>query len=490
VLRAVTDRDAYANLLLPALLAERGLHGRDAALATELAYGTLRGRGSYDAVVAACSSRPLAAIDPALLDVLRLGTHQLLATRIGPHAAVATSVTLAREVAGGGAAGFANAVLRRVAARDLDSWIAAVAPDRAADPVGYLAVRTSHPGWIVAAVAESLGEEPVTGLPVTETALAANNTRPLVTLCAVPGLADPADLAARGCRAARWSPFGAYLDGGDPADVPEVAQGRAAVQDEASQLAALALARADPGPAPMITDDFPRIERDIVRDQGSQPVGTDADRGWLDRCAGPGGKARLLAGLAAGHGARLLAADVREHRARLVRDATAPAGAAVVVVSDGTRPAWRPASFDRVIADVPCSGLGALRRRPDARWRKTQADVAALGELQRALLRTAINAARPGGVIAYVTCSPHVAETRAVVGQVTAARDDVAVLDAPALLGEVPDLACPAQAGSGPTTPRSASSGPTTPPKGGRYAQFWPHLHGTDAIFLAVLRRC
>ena len=132
MLRAVTDRDAYANLLLPALLAERGLHGRDAALATELAYGTLRGRGSYDAVVAACSSRPLAAIDPALLDVLRLGTHQLLATRIGPHAAVATSVTLAREVAGGGAAGFANAVLRRVAARDLDSWIAAVAPDRAA----------------------------------------------------------------------------------------------------------------------------------------------------------------------------------------------------------------------------------------------------------------------------------------------------------------------------------------------------------------------
>ncbi len=461
VLRAVTDRDAYANLLLPALLAERGLHGREAALATELAYGTLRGRGSYDAVLAACSTRALADIDPPLLDVLRLGAHQLLATRIGPHAAVATSVALARSEAGAGAAGFANAVLRRVATRDLDSWIAAVAPDRVVNPVGYLAVKTSHPGWIVAAFSEALGEEPVTGLPLTEAALAANNTRPLVTLCAIPGLTDPADLTARGGRAARWSPFGVYLDGGDPAGIPEVARGRAAVQDEASQLAALALARADLGTAGPGTT-------------GSGATGSGAAEAagggrWLDLCAGPGGKARLLAGLAAGRGARLLAADVREHRAALVRGATGPAAAAVIV-ADGTRPAWWPGSFDRVIADVPCSGLGALRRRPDARWRKTPADVVALGSLQRSLLRTAINAARPGGVIAYVTCSPHVAESRAVVGEVTAARDDVLVLDAPALLSEVPDLACP---------------GP-----GGRYAQFWPHLHGTDAIFLALLRRC
>jgi len=448
VLRAVADRGAYANLLLPSLLAERGLPARDAALATELAYGTLRGRGTYDAVLAACSTRALADIDPPLLDVLRLGAHQLLATRIAPHAAVATSVALARAAAGAGAAGFANAVLRRVTTRDLESWIGAVAPDRAADPVGYLAVKTSHPGWIVAAVSEALGEEPVTGLPRTETALAANATRPQVALCAVPGLASTADLVAHGARAARWSPFGAYTDGGDPASLPEVRQGRAAVQDEASQLAALALARADAGRP----------------DGGAGAI----DRRWLDLCAGPGGKARLLAGLAAGRGARLVASDVREHRARLVRGAIPAAGAAAIV-ADGTEPAWRPASFDRVIADVPCSGLGALRRRPDARWRKSPADVAALGPLQRSLLRSAVNAARPGGVIAYVTCSPHIAETRAVVGEVTAARDDVLLLDAPALLSEVPDLACP---------------GP-----GGRYAQFWPHLHGTDAIFLALLRR-
>jgi 16S rRNA (cytosine967-C5)-methyltransferase len=447
VLRAVADRDAYANLLLPALLAERGLDGRDAALATELTYGTLRGRGTYDAVIAACSTRALAGIDPPVLDVLRLGTHQLLATRIAPHAAVATSVTLARAAAGPGAAGFTNAVLRRIAARDLDSWIAAVAPDRAADPVGYLAVKTSHPAWIVTAVSEALGEEPSSGLPLTEVALDANGTRPRVALCATPGLATAADLVARGAQAALWSPFGAYTDGGDPAGIPEVQQGRAGVQDEASQLAALALTRAALGAA---------------------GTGT-GDRRWLDLCAGPGGKARLLAGLAAGRDARLAAADAREHRARLARAATAATGASAAIVADGTAPAWRPGSFDRVIADVPCSGLGALRRRPDARWRKSATDVAALGPLQRALLHSAIDAARPGGVIAYVTCSPHVAETREVVGDVTAARDDVTVLDAPALLPEVPGLACPAPSG--------------------RYAQFWPHEHGTDAIFLALLQR-
>ena len=449
VLRAVDERDAYANLLLPALLAERGLDSRDAALATELAYGTLRGRGSYDAVIAACSTRPLAGIDPPVLDVLRLGAHQLLATRIGPHAAVSTSVALARAAAGAGAAGFANAVLRRVAGRDLESWIAAVAPDRDSDPVGYLAVKTSHPGWIVVAISQALGEDPATGLPLTEAALVANGTRPQVALCATPGLATAADLVARGGHAARWSPFGAYSGGGDPAGIPAVRQGRAAVQDEASQLAALALVRADVGSV------------------GGEPG--SADRRWLDLCAGPGGKARLLAGLAAGRGARLVAADVREHRARLVRAATTATGAGATIVANGTEPAWRPGSFDRVIADVPCSGLGALRRRPDARWRKSPAEVAALGPLQRALLDSAIDAARPGGVIAYVTCSPHVAETREVVGKVTAARRDVTLLDAPALLSEVPGLACP---------------GP-----GGRYAQFWPDRHGTDAIFLALLQK-
>jgi 16S rRNA (cytosine967-C5)-methyltransferase len=437
VLLAVAGRDAYANLLLPQLLAQRKLTGRDAALATELSYGTLRGRGTYDAVLAICCDRDLAALDPVVREVLRLGTHQLLATRIQPHAAVATSVNLVKEAAGQRPAGFVNAVLRRVATRDLAGWLDIAAPARDADPIGYLAVRYSHPGWVVEAFAAALGEAPDGDLEHTEAALAAGSERPAVHLCVVPGLADRQELVTAGCMPARWSPFGAYLADGDPAAVAAVAEGRAGVQDEASQLAAVALTR-------------------VVLD--------GADDSWLDVCAGPGGKARLLAGLAAQQGSRLLAAEVREHRARLIR----PPGAASVIVADGLQPAWRRTAFDRVIADVPCSGLGALRRRPEARWRRTPADVRALGGLQRGLLSAALDATRPGGVVAYVTCSPHLAETQDVVADVLAERPGVEVLDAPAALAEVPDI----------------SAGPH-----GRYAQFWPHLHGTDAIFLALLRQ-
>jgi 16S rRNA (cytosine967-C5)-methyltransferase len=440
VLRAVTDRDAYANLLLPALLARRGLGGRDAAFATELAYGTLRGRGTYDAILAACSDRD--DLDPPVRDVLRLGAHQLLATRVGSHAAVATSVDLARDVCGARPAGFVNAVLRRVATRDLDGWVSVVAPSRAADPDGYLAVRYGYPRWIVAAFRDALG---AAADEETEDALAACNARPEVTLAVLPpGPPDAAEPLSR----TRWSPFGFRLHGGDPA--PLLAGGLAAVQDEASQLAALALARAGP-PGPQ--------------------------RLWLDLCAGPGGKARLLSALAAASGARLVAADVRPHRAaaalRALRSAGAGPGRAAVVTADGRRVPWRPGLFDRVLADVPCSGLGSLRRRPEARWRRGPADVAALAGLQRGLLAAAIEAARPGGVIAYVTCSPHPAETRQVVTAVAGRRADVAILDAPAALAEVPGLRCP---GDG-------------DPRAGRFAQFWPHRHGTDAIFLALLSR-
>jgi 16S rRNA (cytosine967-C5)-methyltransferase len=446
VLLAVQQRDAYANLLLPSVLTERGLAGRDAALATELTYGTLRGRGTYDAILGVCSDRGLDRIDPPLLEVLRLGVHQLLATRVRAHAAVATSVDLAKEVAGNRSAGFVNAVLRRVATRDMETWIGVAAPSREAEPVDHLAVRYSHPRWIVAALAEALGEKAgdatAGGLAETEAALAADSTRPQVTLCVVPGLADTAELVTGGAELAQWSPFGVYLDRGDPAAVPAVGEGRAAVQDEASQLVALALARAGV---------------------------TGPDTRWLDLCAGPGGKARLLAGLAAGRGARLVAADKRPHRARLAAAALTMTGAAAAVAADGTVPPWLGRAFDRVLADVPCSGLGALRRRPEARWRKSPEDVSGLGVLQRRLLAAALDAARPGGVVGYVTCSPHLPETRGVVADVLRERDDIAVLDAPAALPEVPGLRCP--------------------PPDGRYAQFWPHRHGTDAIFLALLQR-
>lgn len=454
MLCAVAERDAYSNLLLPATLAQRGLAGRDAALATELTYGTLRGIGTYDAVLTVCSDRDLATLEPAVREILRLGTHQLLATRVAPHAAVATSVDLVRDVVGPRPAGFVNAVLRRVATRDLDAWLEIAAPRRADDLAGHLAIRYSHPRWIVAALAEALGEDPGGDLAETEAALAADSERPGVTLCAVPGLTEAAELTAGGAAPARWSEFGAYLSEGDPARIPAVVQRRAGVQDEASQLAAIALTRVD---AP---------------DDSTGDGDGDGGR-WLDLCAGPGGKARLLAGLAGRSGARLVAAELRPHRARLVQSAVGHHHGgglpAAVVVADGTRPAWRPGAFDRVIADVPCSGLGALRRRPEARWRRSPDSVSGLAGLQRRLLATALDSARPGGVVAYVTCSPHVAETRDVLADVLRTRGDVEVLDAPAVLAEVPGLACP---------------GPDR-----RYAQFWPHRHGTDAIFLALLRR-
>src|SRR6266566_2985325 len=451
VLRAVADRDAYANLLLPALLTERGLTGRDAAFATELTYGTLRGRGTYDAILAACSDRD--DIDPPVRDVLRLGAHQLLATRVGSHAAVATSVDLAKDVCGPRPSGFVNAVLRRVATRDLDGWIQIVAPDRSRDPSGYLAVRYSYPRWIVDALRDALGPDAAE----IEDALAAGNVRPEVVLAlspagppdpaGPPAPASPSDPAADGPlpdgERTRWSPYGFRLAGGDPA--PLVASGLAAVQDEASQLAALALTRTGvPG----------------------------QDKLWLDLCAGPGGKARLLGGLAAARGARLVASDIHPHRARRVLDALSHAGGGNhgVIAADGRQMPWPPGTFDRVLADVPCSGLGSLRRRPEARWRKVPADVTELAVLQRELLNAAIDSVRPGGVVAYVTCSPHLAETRDVVIAVTRSRDDVTILDAPAILAEVPALRDP-------------------DPKDPGFAQFWPHRHGTDAIFIALLRR-
>ena len=406
--------------------------------------------------MAACSDRDQ--LDPTVRDVLRLGAHQLLATRVGPHAAVATSVDLAKDVCGPRPSGFVNAVLRRVATRDLDGWTEIVAPSRDRDPYGYLVVRHSYPRWIVEAFADALGQASAAEL---EDALAAGNLRPDVVLAVTPGRPagqspasqSPASQSpgAPDTTPTRWSPYGLRLAAGDPA--PYVASGRAVVQDEASQLAALALTRVSVG--------------DDASDP-SDPSDPGADRLWLDLCAGPGGKARLLAGLAAERGARLVASDVRPHRARRVVDALRRAELdPAVIAADGRHVPWRPGTFDRVLADVPCSNLGSLRRRPEARWRKTPDDVAELAGIQRDLLDAAIESVRPGGVVAYVTCSPHLAETRDVVTAVAGLRGDVTILDAPAVLADVPGL---------------RASDP-------RFAQFWPHRHGTDAIFLALLRR-
>ncbi|MGW2332100.1 RsmB/NOP family class I SAM-dependent RNA methyltransferase [Streptomyces sp. NPDC001700] len=448
-LRAVDERDAYANLVLPPLLRKAreddGFDARDAALTTELVYGTLRHQGTYDAIIAECVDRPLREVDPPVLDVLSLGAHQLLGTRIPTHAAVSATVELARVVLGDGRAKFVNAVLRKIAAADLDTWLERVAPPYDEDPEDHLGVVHAHPRWIVSALWDALGG----GRAGIEDLLEADNERPEVTLVARPGRSGTDELvAAVGEESAlpgRWSPYAVRLtEGGEPGALDAVREGRAGVQDEGSQLVALALAN-----APL---DGP-------------------DRRWLDGCAGPGGKAALLGAVAAGRGAALVAAEKQPHRARLVERAlTGNPGPYQVITTDGTRPPWRPESFDRVLVDVPCTGLGALRRRPEARWRRRPEDLAGFAPLQRGLLREALAAVRIGGVVGYATCSPHPAETRAVVEDVLgeARKGEAATaewIDARPLMPGVPAL------GEGPDV------------------QLWPHLHGTDAMYLALLRR-
>ncbi|WP_407705632.1 RsmB/NOP family class I SAM-dependent RNA methyltransferase [Streptomyces niveiscabiei] len=440
-LRAVDERDAYANLVLPPLLRkarEKGeFDGRDAALATELVYGTLRRQGTYDAVIAACIDRPLREVDPPVLDVLSLGAHQLLGTRIPTHAAVSASVELARVVLGDGRAKFVNAVLRKIAQDDLDGWTEKVAPPYDEDPEDHLAVVHSHPRWIVSALWDSLGG----GRAGIEELLAADNERPEVTLVARPGRSVVGELLEEEAAVpGRWSPYAVRLtEGGEPGAVDAVREGRAGVQDEGSQLVALALANA--------------------------PV-EGPDRRWLDGCAGPGGKAALLAALAAERGATLLASEKQPHRAGLVAKALAGnPGPYQVIAADGTRPPWRPGVFDRVLVDVPCTGLGALRRRPEARWRRRPEDLEGFAPLQRDLLRTALESVRVGGVVGYATCSPHLAETRAVVADVLKQFPATDLIDARPLLPGVPGL------GEGPDV------------------QLWPHVHGTDAMYLALIRR-
>jgi len=458
VLRQVDGSDAYANLVLPPLLRERGIRGRDAGFATELAYGTLRLRGRYDAILALCLDRPLDRLDAPVLDLLRLGAHQVLGMRVPQHAAVSETVGLARERTGAGSAQLVNAVLRRVARTSLDDWLATLADDTP-DPLAALATTQSHPLWIARALRDALAGN---GRPVAEldALLAADNDAPRVTLVARPGLADPHELSDGDERVtpARWAPTALRLEGGDPASFGAVRDGRAGVQDEGSQLVALALAAAP-----------------LTGDRGATPAGPDTR--WLDLCAGPGGKAALLAALAAERGARLVANEVQPHRTRLVEKALAavPADAVEAVRTGDGRAVGQdePAAYDRVLLDAPCTGLGALRRRPESRWRRTPADLATLTGLQRELLDSALDAVRPGGVVGYVTCSPHLAETQVVVADVLRRRDDVEMLDAPAVVRDVvrPDARDAIELGDR------------------QDVQLWPHVHGTDAMHLTLLRR-
>lgn len=438
VIMAVRDSDAYANLLLPVRLGRAKLSEADAGLATELTYGTLRMQGYYDRIIAMAAGRPVGNIDPPILDVLRLACHQLLSMRVAQHAAVDESVQLAKTVGSNSAVGFVNGVLRTITRTDADTWRERVLAEARAGEEA-LSLEYSHPLWITRAFRQALVAE---GREAElESLLAADNVAPRVSIAALPGESTPQELDAH---LAEFSPVGAILDRGDPLQLPAIREGRARVQDEGSQLAALALSRARP----------------IV-----------AGERWLDLCAGPGGKAALLAAEAALGGAVLTANELIPARAELVRKALAVFVAPPEVWElDGTIVGDRyPNAFDRILLDAPCTGLGALRRRPEARWRKQPSDVAGLGALQSRLLASALAALKPGGIMAYVTCSPHAAETKSIVASVLRKAEGIERLDTQAVL-------------------QSIVAEPLDLPEAS-HVQLWPHRHGTDAMFIQLLAK-
>ena len=428
VLGRVRQDAAYANLILPKALRQWKITERDAAFTTEITYGTLRTMGVLDAVIADCSSRPLEQIAPEVLDALRLGAYQLLYTRVEPHAAVDTTVRLVEASGNGKAKGFANAIMRTISRTSPEKWIEKLTPR---GEIAAAAFRHAHPTWI----AESFSR--VLGLGELDAALDADSERPTVHLAARPGEISGEELALMtGGEEGPYSPYAVRLESGDPGDLDPVRDGLATVQDEGSQLIARAVVEA--------------------------PVeGPDNGR-WLDLCAGPGGKAALMGALARIDAAHVDAVEVSPHRAKLVEQATR--GLPVTVhVADGRDPGLEP-GYDRVLVDAPCTGLGALRRRPEARWRKSESDIAELTPLQSDLLASALRLVRPGGVVVYSTCSPDLRETRAVV--------DRAVSELGAVEVDAHEFVAPmADVGDHPSV------------------LMWPHRHGTDAMFFAMLRR-
>ncbi len=439
LLNKVTFEDSYANLVMPALLEEAKLKTRDSSLAQELAFSTIRWQLTYDFILNQVSSRPVEEIDASVLNSLRMGCHQLLKMRIPPHAAINETVNLIRATVGEKAVGFANGVLRRVSEKTFDQWID-IAEDKASSKVEFLSIQYSHPQWIVRALTQALTADGLSD--EIEDLLATNNNPAFVNLVALPGLASIDDFDSEETRVNRFSPYGFSIDSGNPGDIDEVRSGTVRVQDEGSQIAAIALA------------DFKAVQKNET---------------WLDMCAGPGGKAALLAALAERAGAHLTANEVQEHRAKLVSNALRPFPDVEVTVKDGrTLGELQPDSFDRIIVDAPCSGLGALRRRPEARWRKSAEDLKTLTQLQFDLLESAGKALKPGGLLLYVTCSPHVAET---VGIIDKAQRTLGL--------KVLDL----------TSSLNAGVMAGTLPSNRKTVQLYTNRDNTDCMFMAMLTK-
>ncbi|WP_018143083.1 RsmB/NOP family class I SAM-dependent RNA methyltransferase [Alloscardovia criceti] len=479
VLSKLETNDGYANLLLPHTLKESGLSAQDKSFVTDAVYGTLRWRLFLDAVIEAAHKKPLKTVNTKLVNILRLGAYQWLFMGGAAHASVNETVNLARKKVGAQTSGFVNALMRKIVAVDRHQWEVNITSrmqpaqfEHAEDlDIARKSVRFSHPQWIIREFISawqsahyawsSESGDPINAL------LAADNAAPAVTLCVRPGLAEMDEVydqveglggtAVRG----ELSPYALRVRGVNPHKLSAVRAGTVGVEDEGSQIAALMLAL-----API---------------QHKHKDGNFTEE-WLDMCAGPGGKTALLASYAAQSGARISANEPHEHRRELVRDnlKAIPEGTVAEIYGmDGTQFGHtQPEKYDRILVDAPCSGLGALRRRPEARWRKEQDTIEELVELQKNLLVSALHAVKPGGIVAYVTCSPVLAETRDIVDDALAAMSSshmsVERLDVPSIMTQL-NARIP--------VPEALENGQP------QDMQLFEHIHDTDQMFISVLRK-
>ena len=415
VLAEVGLQGAYSNLILPKAFSESILEANDRALATELVYGTLRMQGRHDHFISAASDRSLEQIDPKALIVLRLGTHQLKQMRVPSHAAIYESVELAKKVVGKSTASFVNAILRKIDSLDFEQL------SKPTQEYARLALEYSHPEWIVSSYFDSLKNSgDVISL------LQANNNPAKPTLIAWPGLAAQGELLEAGALAIARSSVAATFDG-NPGDIAAIRERRAGVQDLGSQL---------------VVEKFYDQFKPNLR--------------WLDLCAGPGGKAAYLSALLKRDGGSLLANEISNERAKLVSQVMHHGE---VNVCDGRSMPDELGKFDRILLDAPCTGIGALRRRPEVRWRRNLQDLKNLTQLQSELLESATRLLSPGGIIAYVTCSSHQAETKFQIRSFLKQHSNFTRI--------------PVQ------DERADIDGDL---------QLWPHRDGTDAMFLSLLR--
>lgn len=429
------DRDeAFADIVLDRALREGTFPDpRDRGLVTEIVMGTLRRRGAIDYALLPFLSRPLEKTDAYVRNALRVGAYQLFYTRIPDRAALNETVAAVKAARGGGAAGFVNAVLRAI----VRAGKTPAAP-RPGDPRGVEA-ELSAPGKLVQSLERTMGEEEARAF------LSAVLEKPPFTVRANPFRTTVPELLARFASEGmepspcRFAPDGIAV--GKPPAVHSDAsfrRGDYLVMDEGAQLIAPLLS---PAPGERI----------------------------LDACAAPGGKTTHLSALSAGRSS-IVAADASAARIRMLRETVARTAAPGIdtALNDFSRaplPSSRRA-YDKVLVDAPCTGMGVIRRNPDAKWRFRPETVEAMSRVQAMILANAWESVRPGGLLLYCTCSPLREEDEAVVRAFLSSRPDAAL--------------------SGPPAGWPGPADAWTPDG---YLRLYPHKHGTDAFFGALIRR-